>query len=129
MDFNMENFFGDERATIAMAAAASSSSVHQPPSEGGGGDSDHHSLRQAGVLEEPNKYVNCFSLIHHDLNVSTNSLQYSVVLDVLNSILLFVDPAGMKRSDSILHLKYRLMLSSNTEELRKSVLHMQLLLR
>ena len=84
MDFNMENFFGDERATIAMAAAASSSSVHQPPSEGGGGDSDHRSLRQAGVLEEPNKYVNCFSLIHHDLNVSTNSLQYSVVLDVLN---------------------------------------------
>ena len=91
--------YGDESAAVAAAAATpggGSGGAKAPPVAAA---DSHQSIRAAGVLEEPNKYVNCFSLIHHDLNVSTNSLQYSVVLDVLNSILLFVDPAGMKRSD------------------------------
>ena len=34
--------------------------------------------------------VNSFSLMHHDLNVCTNSLQYSMILDVLNNLLLYI---------------------------------------
>lgn len=37
-----------------------------------------------------NPLVNSFSLMHHDLNVCTNSLQYTMVLDVLNNLLLYI---------------------------------------
>ena len=37
-----------------------------------------------------NPSVNSFSLMHHDLNVCTNSLQYSMILDVLNNLLLYI---------------------------------------
>ena len=37
-----------------------------------------------------NPLVNSFSLMHHDLNVCTNSLQYSMILDVLNNLLLYI---------------------------------------
>jgi hypothetical protein len=37
--------------------------------------------------------VNAFSLVHHDLNVCTNSLQYAMVLDIINNLLLYSEPA------------------------------------
>ena len=40
--------------------------------------------------ESNNPLVNSFSLMHHDLNVCTNSLQYSMILDVLNNLLLYI---------------------------------------
>ncbi len=37
--------------------------------------------------------VNAFSLVHHDLNMCTNSLQYAMVLDIINNLLLYSEPA------------------------------------
>ena len=33
--------------------------------------------------------VNAFSFVHHDLNASTNSLQYAMLLDIANNLLLY----------------------------------------
>ena len=71
-----------------------------------------------------NKYVNSFSLIHHDLNVCTNSLQYSVVLDVLNNLLLYLEPAQKSRTENYLSMKCRLMLS-NIEDQMKPITQLQ----
>ena len=36
--------------------------------------------------------VNAFTLVHHDLNVCTNSLQYVMLLDIINNLLLYSEP-------------------------------------
>merc|ERR1712025_1547390 len=40
------------------------------------------SLGDDGVWSEQETAVNAFSFVHHDLNASTNSLQYTMVLDI-----------------------------------------------
>ena len=72
--------------------------------------------------------VNCFSLVHHDLNVCTNSLQYSMILDVLNNLLLFVDPTQRSRTENYLRMKYQMMLS-NEEDHRSTILQLQTQIR
>jgi hypothetical protein len=44
------------------------------------------------VAGDSEHFVNAFSLIHHDLDVCTNSLQYSMILDVLNNLMLYIEP-------------------------------------
>eukprot|EP00095_Tigriopus_kingsejongensis_P007219 maker-scaffold1825_size27015-snap-gene-0.8 protein:Tk07219 transcript:maker-scaffold1825_size27015-snap-gene-0.8-mRNA-1 annotation:"upf0378 protein kiaa0100-like" len=73
---------------------------------------------------ERDDYVNCFALIHHDLNVSTNSLQYLMILDVVNNLLLFIDPTLKSRTENFLRLKYQLMLS-NVMDQRKPIAQLQ----
>ncbi len=77
-----------------------------------------------GAESEPSAGVNSFSLLHRDLYVSTNSLQYAVILDVLNNLLLYVDPVWQSKAESYLHLKYKLMLS-NAKDLKKPIMHLQ----
>ena len=72
--------------------------------------------------------VNCFSLVHHDLNVCTNSLQYSMILDVLNNLLLFVDPTQRSRTENYLRMKYQMMLS-NEDDHRSTILQLQTQIR
>jgi hypothetical protein len=67
-------------------------------------------------------------LIHHDLNVCTNSLQYSMILDVLNNLLLFVDPTVRSRTENYLRMKYQMMLS-NEEDHRKPIMQLQTQIR
>ncbi len=68
--------------------------------------------------------MNTFALMHQDLYVSTNSVQYSVILDVLNNLLLFVEPMSFSRSESYFRLKYKLMLS-NPKDLKKPIVQLQ----
>ena len=76
---------------------------------------------------EEDHFVNAFSLIHHDLDVCTNSLQYSMILDVLNNLLLYIEPSFRSRMENYMRLKYQLMLS-NVEDQRKPIvqLHTQI---
>ena len=80
----------------------------------------------AGADKDHN-FVNAFSLIHHDLDVCTNSLQYSMILDVLNNLLLYIEPSFRSRSENYMRMKYQLMLS-NVEDQRKPIvqLHTQI---
>jgi len=78
---------------------------------------------RGSLTEQEEQMVNNFTLLHEDLFVSTNSFQYSVVLDIVNHLLLFVEPMALIKSDSYLRLKYRLMLSK--EDLKKPITHLQ----
>ena len=76
---------------------------------------------------DKDNFVNAFSLIHHDLDVCTNSLQYNMILDVLNNLLLYIEPSFRSRTENYMRLKYQLMLS-NLEDQRKPIvqLHAQI---
>ena len=76
---------------------------------------------------DKDNFVNAFSLIHHDLDVCTNSLQYNMILDVLNNLLLYIEPSFRSRAENYMRLKYQLMLS-NLEDQRKPIvqLHAQI---
>lgn len=72
--------------------------------------------------------VDSFTLTHHDLNICTNSLQYEMLLDVINNLLLHVDPHRKEASERLQRLRFQLQLSS-TEDLRRPVQQIQNQLR
>ena len=78
------------------------------------------SAENKSIWSDHDSLVDAFALIHHDLNICTNSLQYSMVLDILNNLLLFVDPTLKSRTENHLRMKYQLMLS-NVEDQRKPI--------
>ena len=70
--------------------------------------------------------VNAFSFVHHDLNASTNSLQYAMLLDIANNLLLYHDEGIKERTDRYLRMRYLFMLElDNIEEQRKRIIRSQ----
>ena len=67
--------------------------------------------------------VNAFSFVHHDLNASTNSLQYAMLLDIVNNLVLHTEPGMKERTDRYLRMRYQFMLEiDNIEEQRKKII-------
>ena len=52
------------------------------------------------------------------------SLQYTMILDVLNNLLLYMEPSIKSRTENYLRMKYQLKLS-NLEDQRKPILTLQ----
>jgi len=74
--------------------------------------------------------VNAFSFVHHDLNASTNSLQYAMLLDIANNLLLYTEPSIKERTDRYLRMRYLFMLEiDNIDEQRKRIIKGQNQLR
>ena len=72
--------------------------------------------------------VDSFTLTHHDLNICTNSVQYEMLLDVINNLLLYVEPHRKEASERLQRLRFQLQLSS-TEDQRRPVQQIQNQLR
>ncbi|XP_012693346.2 protein KIAA0100 isoform X2 [Clupea harengus] len=69
--------------------------------------------------------VDTFTLIHHDLEISTNPVQYAMILDIVNNLLLHVETKRKEHSEKKQRVRFQLEISSNPEEQRSSILHLQ----
>lgn len=72
--------------------------------------------------------VDSFTLTHHDLNICTNSQQYEMLLDVINNLLLYVEPHRKQASERLQRLRFQLQLST-IEDQRRPVQQIQNQLR
>ncbi|XP_050696104.1 protein KIAA0100-like [Eriocheir sinensis] len=68
--------------------------------------------------------VDTFTLAHEDLCASTNSLQYNMVVDILNNLLLYVDPKKKEAMEAVARMRFQLQLYS-CEDQRKPIIRLQ----
>ncbi|CAG4913256.1 unnamed protein product [Colias eurytheme] len=81
--------------------------VSQEESEAGGGAG-------AGWASAPEPY-DSFTLMHHDLDVCTNSLQYAMLLDVVNNVVLHVEPERRRALERRARMRFQLQLHRDTD--------------
>lgn len=72
--------------------------------------------------------TDAFTLMHHDLNVCTNSLQYGMLLDIVNNLLLYVEPHRKEALERLARMRFQLQLHS-VEDQRRPIQDQQTLLR
>lgn len=66
--------------------------------------------------------MDTFTLIHHELEISTNPAQYAMILDIVNNLLLHVEPkrkVSMSPSRIQVRLTWTLILSFSSIQLSK----------
>ncbi|XP_063972266.1 protein hobbit isoform X1 [Diachasmimorpha longicaudata] len=62
--------------------------------------------------------ADAFTLMHHDLDVCTNSLQYAMLLDVVNNLLLYVEPRRKEAMERLQRMRFQLQLHSVEDQKR-----------
>ncbi|XP_047512381.1 protein KIAA0100 [Pieris napi] len=68
----------------------------------------------AGWASAPEPY-DSFTLMHHDLDVCTNSLQYAMLLDVINNVVLHVEPERRRALERRARMRFQLQLHRDTD--------------
>lgn len=68
--------------------------------------------------------VDSFTLTHHDLDMCTNSLQYAMILDLVNNLLLYVEPYKKEASEKLQRMRFQLELRS-IDDLKGPILQLQ----
>nr|CAD7259627.1 unnamed protein product [Timema shepardi] len=77
-----------------------------------------------GPWEKREKAVDAFTLMHYDLDVCTNSLQYAMLLDVVNNLLLYVEPRRKEAYERLQRMRFQLQLHS-VEDQRRPIQQLQ----
>ncbi|XP_015914174.1 protein hobbit [Parasteatoda tepidariorum] len=91
---------------------------------------DPSNLEEVPPLPEDNDLweqevgVDCFTLTHHDLDICTNSLQYAMILDLVNNLLLYVEPRKKEATNRLQYMRFQLQLCS-VEDQREPILVLQ----
>ena len=81
--------------------------------------------QEEGLLWNTNvEAADTFTLIHYDLCACTNNLQYNMVVDILNNLLLYMDPKKKDDSGALTRMRFKLQLYS-TDDQRKPILQLQ----
>lgn len=78
--------------------------------------------------ERQDEPVDAFTLMHHDLDVCTNSLQYAMILDVVNNLLLYVEPQRKEAMEKLARMRFQLQLYSS-EDQKRPIQHLQTQIR
>jgi len=60
--------------------------------------------------------VDSFTLTHQDLDISTNSQQYSMILDIINNLLLFVEPHKKTAFEKLERMRFKFQLSADEDQ-------------
>nr|XP_023019530.1 protein KIAA0100 [Leptinotarsa decemlineata] len=83
---------------------------------------------EVGPWESRESAVDAFTLMHYDLEVCTNSLQYAMLLDIVNNLLLYVEPHRKEALEKLARMRFKLQLHS-VEDQRKPIQNQQTLVR
>ncbi|EDW50305.1 GM14064 [Drosophila sechellia] len=78
--------------------------------------------------EKQDDPVDAFTLMHHDLDVCTNSLQYAMILDIVNNLLLYVEPQRKQAAEKLTRMRFQLQLHS-TEDQKRPIQQKQTVIR
>ncbi|XP_054167935.1 protein hobbit-like [Oppia nitens] len=68
--------------------------------------------------------VDTFTLTHHDLEISTNSQQFSMIMDLVNNLLLYVEPHQKELFEKQQNIRFGMQLSS-IEDQREPISQLQ----
>lgn len=68
--------------------------------------------------------VDSFTLMHTELDVSTNSQQYAMIIDLVNNLLLYVEPHRKEAVEKMENMRFQFQLTS-LEEQREPISHLQ----
>ncbi|KAB0794090.1 hypothetical protein PPYR_13710 [Photinus pyralis] len=71
-----------------------------------------------GLWDRRQTAVDAFTLMHHDLDVCTNSLQYAMLLDIVNNLLLYVEPHRKEALERLARMRFQLQLHSVEDQRR-----------
>jgi Golgi-body localisation protein domain/RNA pol II promoter Fmp27 protein domain len=74
--------------------------------------------------EKQNEPIDAFTLMHHDLDVQTSSTQYSMILDIVNNLLLYVDPSRRERHENLMKKRFELKFLG-LEDQKRPIQHLQ----
>nr|XP_054749338.1 bridge-like lipid transfer protein family member 2 isoform X1 [Lytechinus pictus] len=72
--------------------------------------------------------INSITVVHHDLDICTNSAQYSMIMDIINNLLLYVEPKRKEAIARMQHMRFALQLN-NTEDQKEPIMQLQNSLR
>lgn len=78
--------------------------------------------------EQQDDAVDAFTLMHHDLDVCTNSLQYAMILDIVNNLMLYVEPQRKQALENLTRMRFKLQLYSS-EDQKRPIQHLQTQIR
>ncbi|KAM4796619.1 bridge-like lipid transfer protein family member 2 [Rhinophrynus dorsalis] len=77
------------------------------------------------LLKGQEAAADTFTLKHQHLEISTNPAQYAMILDIVNNLLLHVEPKRKEHSEKKQRVRFQLEISTNPEDQRSSILHLQ----